>query len=280
MNIASVASNIPSPRPEWIERFARFGLIAKGVVYCLVGILAFMAAFELGGNRQNAGKTGVFQFILEQPFGTILLALVAAGMLCYALWRFIQAIKDTEDKGTDTKGIGKRIGYAFSGFVYGTLAFYAFKLLMGNSSGSNGDSRQKMASTLLSQPFGQWLLGAVALGTIAVGIHQIYRALSGKYKKNVQGMHLKPEIEKTLIKAGKVGYIARGVVWMIIGYLFLKAATEANSSEAGGSKRAFQFLEEASYGSYLLGAVALGLICYGIFMFVRAKYQNIGTPAN
>ncbi len=276
MNIATVTSHMPTPQPKWVERFARFGLAAKGVVYCLVGALAFMAAFELGGSQQDTGKTGVFQFILDQPFGNVLLAVVAAGMLCYALWRFIQAIKDTEGRGSDAKGIGKRIGYAFSGLVYAALAVYAFRLLSG-SGGSGSDSRQQVAGTLLDQPFGQFLLGAVAVGVIAVGIYQIYRAVSGRYRKNVQSMNLRPEIEKMLIRAGKLGYIARGIVWMIIGYLFLKAATEARSSEAGGSSKAFQFLEEGTYGSYLLGAVALGLICYGIFMFVRARYQTIST---
>lgn len=259
-------------------RFARVGLIAKGIVYCLVGALAFMAAFEIGGkSTQDSGKTGVFQFLLEQPYGKVILALVALGMLCYAVWRIIQAIKDTEDKGDDAKGIGRRIGYLFSGLVYGALAFYAAKLVMGNGGGGNGDSRQTMAQELLSQPFGQWLLGAVAVGTMAVGIYQFYRAFSGKYMKKVQASRLQPELQQTLIRAGKVGYAARGVVWLIIGYLLLKAALESDSQEAGGSASAFQFLENSSYGSFLLGAVALGLICYGVFMFVRAKCEVINA---
>ncbi|WP_299986059.1 DUF1206 domain-containing protein [uncultured Pontibacter sp.] len=279
MDISISPSHIPSPRPEWVVRFARIGLIAKGVVYCLVGALAFMAAFELGGQtEQGAGKTGVFQFIMEQPYGQVLLAIVAAGMLCYTLWRLIQAFRDTEDKGNDAKGIGKRIGYAFSGLVYGALAFTAAQLLLGNGGGSNGtDSRQTLARELLSQPFGQWLLGAVAIGTMIMGLYQFYRAYSGKYMNKVQSEQLKPEVRTSLVRAGLVGYIARGIVWLIIGYLLLRAAIKANFHEAGSSSQAFQFLEEASYGSYLLGVLALGLICYGVFMFVRAKCEVIST---
>ncbi|WP_255594452.1 DUF1206 domain-containing protein [Pontibacter sp. HSC-14F20] len=279
MDISISPSRIPTPRPEWVLRFARIGLIAKGIVYCLVGALAFMAAFELGGQTaQGAGKTGVFQFILEQPYGKVLLAIVAAGMLCYTLWRLIQAIRDTEEKGTDAKGIGKRIGYAFSGAVYGALAFTAAQLLLGNGGGDNGsDSRQTLARELLSQPFGQWLLGAVAVGTMVMGIYQFYRAYSGKYMSKVQAEQLKPELRTSLVRAGMVGYIARGFVWLIIGFLLLRAAINSNSSEAGSSSQAFQFLEEASYGSYLLGILALGLICYGVFMFVRAKCEVIST---
>jgi hypothetical protein len=253
-------------------------MAAKGVVYCLVGVLAFMAAFEIGGSSsQGAGKQGVFQFILEQPFGQILLGIVALGLFCYAIWRFIQAFMDSENRGTNAKGIGKRLGYAFSGIIYGGLAFLAAKLVLGTGGSSGSDSRETLASKLLEQPFGQWLVGIVAVGTMAMGLYQIYKAISGKFLKNVQTAQIKTDIKEMLMKAGKVGYIARGIVWGIIGFLFLKAAMSANAQEAGGSNSAFQFIEDTSYGSILLGATAIGFLCYGIFMFVRARYEVINT---
>ena len=278
MDISIHKVNLPHPRPQWTESFARFGMAAKGVVYCLVGALAFMAAFEINGNtEEGAGKQGVFQFILEQPFGRILLGIVALGLICYTIWRFIQAFMDSEQKGTNTKGIGKRIAYAFSGLIYGGLAFYAAQLVLGNGgSGSGKDSRETLAGKLLEQPFGQWLVGIVAVATMGMGLYQIYRGVSGKYMKNVQTASIKPDIKNTLMKAGKVGYIARGIVWGLIGFLFLKAAMSSNAQEAGGSNNAFQLVEQ-SYGSILLGAIALGLLCYGIFMFVRARYEVINT---
>lgn len=273
----NISTHIPSSTPEWVKTFAKVGLTAKGVVYCLVGALAFMAAFELGGNSSGSnGKTGAFQFILEASYGKILLGLVALGLACYSIWRFIEAIKDTNHKGSDAKGIAVRIRYAFSGVVYGVLAFYAAKLVLGQG-GGGGDSRQTLVRELLQQPFGQWLVGIVAVGTAIAGIYQIYQGASGNYRKKVQQAGLKHEIESKMIRAGKAGYIARGIVWLIIGWLFLKAAMNSNPNEAGGTSSAFQFLESSSYGSYLLGAVALGLICYGIFMFMRAKYQSINT---
>jgi hypothetical protein len=277
MEISIHKTHLPHPRPQWTENFARFGMAAKGVVYTLVGALAFMAAFEINGNsEQGAGKQGVFQFILEQPFGKVLLGIVAFGLVCYTIWRFIQAFMDSEGKGADAKGLGKRIGFAFSGLVYGGLAFLAAKMVLGNGGGSGGDSRETLAGKLLEQPFGQWLVGIVAVGTMAMGLYQIYKAISGKFLKNMKSANIKSEIRNMLMKAGKVGYIARGVVWGIIGFLFLKAALNANPKEAGGSSNAFQFLEQ-SYGSILLGAIALGLVCYGVFMFVRARYEVIKT---
>ncbi|GAA4445154.1 DUF1206 domain-containing protein [Pontibacter saemangeumensis] len=273
--MADISYHVPSAPPEWVKNFAKVGLTAKGIVYCLVGIIAFMAAFELGGqSTQGAGKSGVFQFILEQPYGKWMLGLVALGLLCYAIWRFIQAVQDTSHEGSDAKGSAKRLRYAFSGIIYAGLAFLAAKLALGNG-GGGGDSRQTLVRELLQQPFGQWLVGILAVAIMLTGVYQIYFGLSEKYKKKISGAGLKSDIESKMIKAGKLGYVARGIVWLVIGYLFLKAAMQSNAEQAGGSSSAFAFLENSSYGSYVLGAVALGLICYGVFMFMRAKYQPI-----
>lgn len=274
----NVAAYVPSATPAWIKRFAKVGLVTKGIVYCLIGVLAFMAAFNISGSRtQDASKQGIFQVILEQPFGKVLLGLVAVGLLFYAIWRVIQAVKDTENKGHDLKGIARRIGYLFSGITYGAFAFFAAEAALGKGGGQGQEGQQTLVQKLLEQPFGQWLALIVGAGIIILGISQFYRGWSGRYRKEVQSAGLKHETEAMLIRAGKFGYLARGIVWLIIGYLFIKAALHSNPEEAGGTSGAFRFLEESTYGSWLLGAVALGLICYGIFMFMRAKYQPIHT---
>jgi hypothetical protein len=273
----SISKSVPKPPARWVENLAKAGFIALGIVYCLVGALAFMAAFEIGGkNVQDTDQKGAFQFILEQPFGPVLLGLVALGLACYTIWRLLQAGLDPERKGSDAKGIARRIGYAFSGLFYGSLAFYAASLALGNGSqSSQGDSRQNLARELLQQPFGQWLVGLVAVGTMLLGAYQIYRAVSGKYRRKIQESKLRTEYKAMLVRAGLVGYIARGLVWILIGYLFLQAALHANAREAGGTEKAFQLLEHATLGSLLLGLVALGLSCYGVFMFVRARCEVV-----
>lgn len=273
----NVAAAMPSPPPKWVERFARIGLFANGLVYCLVGLLAFMAAFGLGkGKQETADREGVFQFVLKQPFGKVLLILIAAGLICYSLWRLTQALKDTEHKGDSAKGIGRRIGYLFSGVIYGGFAVAALKMAIGAGSGSKGDQRETLAQKVLEQPMGQWILGLIGAGVIIGGLYQIYRGLSDKYKKDVASAQLKHETEEMLIRAGKVGYVARGIVWGLIGYFFIQAARHFRPSEAGGTEQAFQFLE-GTFGALLFGAVAVGLICYGLFMFMRAKYQPVRT---
>jgi hypothetical protein len=280
MQISSIHKSVPTPPADWFKNLAKAGFIALGIVYCLVGALAFMAAFEVGGKTtQDTDQKGAFRFLLEQPFGRALIGLVALGLACYTIWRLTAALLDPERKGSDAKGMAHRIGYASSGLFYGTLAFYAASLALGNDSGSGqGDSRQTLARELLHQPFGQWLVGAVAVGTMLFGAYQIYRAVSGKYRRKIQESKLRTEGKTMLVRAGLAGYIARGLVWILIGYLFLQAALHANAREAGGTSKAFALLEHATYGSLLLGAVALGLICYGVFMFIRARCEAIPTP--
>src|SRR5688572_13311195 len=272
----NIANYVPSPPPKWIVAFARVGLFAKGIVYCLIGLIAFMAAFELNGSSESeADKKGVFQFVLEQPFGKVLLIIIGVGLGFYCLWRFVQAFKDTEHKGDNAKGLGKRIGFLFSGVLYGGFAVAAFKMALGKGTNS-GDERETLARTLLEQPMGQWLLGLVGAVVIASGLYQIYKGISNKYKKDTAGAPLKHETEVMVVRAGKVGYIARGIVWILIGYFFIRAAMHFNPEEAGGTGQAFQFVEGV-FGSVLLGAIALGLICYGGYMFIRARYQPIST---
>lgn len=275
MTLASPVSVSPK---KWVERFARIGLSAKGVVYCISGILAFMAAFEIGNaTEKDAGRKELFKVVADQPLGTIGIAIVALGLTFFCLWRFIEAIKDTEGKGSDMKGLAKRSVYLLSGLVYSGVVVYAVKFLMDiKDNGKGGGDEKAAAKEILEKPLGEWLLVAVALVIASVGIYQIYFAVSGKYKKHVQRSKLNRNTEEVLLRTGKAGYIARGIVWLIIGWLFFKAAIHKNANEAGGTDTALQWLKTSSYGSLLLAAVATGLICYGFFMFVRARYQPIG----
>lgn len=266
-------SSVTTAQSTWLPPVARIGLIAKGFVYCLIGLLAFMAAFELGGQNNNSTtKQGVFSFIEDQPGGNIIEIAVAIGLLCYSVWRIMQTFlpKKNENKGSK---IGNRIRYFFSGLVYLSLSIYAWGRVL-KKGGEEGSSSQHWVSLLLDKPYGQWGLGLVALGMAGIGIYQIYYGLSQKYKKHITGMQDDSNTSAILEKAGAIGYTARGLVWLMIAWLFLKAALNANSSEAGDTGKAFQFLENTSYGSFLMGAVGFGLICYGVFNFIRARFET------
>jgi multisubunit Na+/H+ antiporter MnhB subunit len=273
----NISNSVGAPS-KWIETFARFGLSAKGAVYCITGILAFMAAFQIGNaTEKDAGKREIFKTIEEQPFGMWLIAAIGVGLVFFCFWRFFQAIRDTEHKGSDVKGLGKRLAYLFSGIAYSGLALYAIKYFLNQQKSSGGGSRQRLVQDILEKPLGQVLVVVLALIIAGVGIYQLYFAISGKYKKYVESSGLKHEYKSLILRSGKVGHIARGIVWLIIAWLFMKAALQNNSNEVGGADTAFHWLKTSPFGSYLLGAVAVGLICYGFYMFVRARYQPVST---
>ena len=252
-----------------IKHIARTGLVAKGIVYVLLGLLAFMAAFELGGKgNDQATQTGALQWLKELPAGNILLIVLALGLFCYSGWRGVQAFHT----GNDKKGWTRRLRYFFSGLTYLAFAITAFRLTGGERPG--GDQNQSLAGELMAKPFGPVLVGLCGLVLAAVGAYQIYYGLSEKYRKHVQGLSLHTTQASLLLRSGKVGYISRGVVWLIIAFLFFRAAIHARASEAGDTGKAFRFIEDSQYGSVLLGVLGLGLIAYGVFNFVRARYER------
>ncbi|WP_210489305.1 DUF1206 domain-containing protein [Rufibacter aurantiacus] len=260
-------------RKHWIESFAKAGYIAKGFVYILVGALTAMAAFGIGGKK--ASSSDALTQVKDFPAGGLLLSILAVGLVGYSIWRFVQAIHDTEHKGSNAKGIGKRLAYAFSGLIYGSLAFAAFKILSsgGNNSGEGGSKEKDLVSGLLDQPFGKWLVIIIGLITIGNGIRQLIKGTTASFMKDVRG--LPRDRFDVLKKAGQAGFTARGVVFSIIGFLFVRAAWLQNPQEAGGTQSAFSFLQTSPFGNVLLAVVALGLIGYGVFMFVQAKYSDI-----
>jgi hypothetical protein len=260
----------PSIRSS-VTPLARAGLVSKGVVYCLLGALAFMAAFEIGGRSDDdASKKGVFNFI-EGVGGKWLLGILALGLFCYAAWRLIQAVREGRKKdGAKTAGKVMR----FSAIVYCLLALYAGKRFLGNGDKGGGDNTQATVAELMSKPLGTWLVGLLGLALALTGIYQVYYGLSGKYRKHVQELSLHSTASRNLLRSGKIGYAARGIVWLILAWLSFKASFRSDSSEAGDTGKAFHFLESASFGSYLLGALGLGLICYGVFNFVRARFER------
>lgn len=256
------------------ENIMRFGIASKGFVYVLFGGLTAVSAMGLSGGGSSDSR-GALGFLAGGTIGSLLLALTAAGLVAYVFWRFYQAFADSEDKGNDKKGIAKRIGYFSSGAVYAFLAFTAFQILFGNSSGSGGGGSSWLGEAL-SRRYGQIIVGAVACGYLGKAIYQIYRAYSGNYKKKINEGYLDDKTRKLLVVSGVAGYMARGVVMGIIAFLTFRAAWNSNSNDGGGTGDAFNFLEN-EFGALILAIIALGLFLYGIFSFFLAKHRRLNV---
>ena len=259
----------------WVKGLARFGYAAKGVVYAIIGVLAAQTAFRGGSSGQTTGQSGALQTIASQPFGRIMLGLVAVGLIGYALWRLVQAIMDPEREGSDGEGIVKRLGYGISGLTYAGLAFSAFRIIQGTG-GGGGSNAQGFTARLMSQPFGQWLVGIVGVIIIGVGFFQIYKGAAAKFREDLKLSEMGSAEETWATRAGRIGLTARGVVYGVIGALLIQAALQANPQQAGGLGKALQTLAQQPYGPWLLGGVALGLIAYGAYAaLVLARFRKI-----
>ena len=268
------AQRISQSARGWIIPLARFGYAAKGVVYLIIGGLAALAAFTGGGRTTDS--RGAFEEILSKSYGKLLLGAIAIGMAAYAIWRIVQAAKDTENKGSSAKGIARRIGYAVIGAIHIGLAYSAVKLILGSGGESRGDAASKeWTAKLLEQPFGQWLVGAVGLGFIAFAVSQFYKAYTAKFREKLETNEMDEKTQTFATRTGQAGLSARGVVFGIIGFFLIQAAMHSSAGEARGLSGALRALEQQSYGQWLLGIVALGLIAYGFYMLVQARYRRI-----
>ncbi|MDR4307136.1 DUF1206 domain-containing protein [Chelatococcus sambhunathii] len=265
----------PAASRSRIELFARAGFAARGAVYVLVGTLALLAAIGSGFGDVGGGKSAL-QALLGQPFGALLLAAVGLGLVFFSVWRLVSALTDADSHGTSPKGLGVRAVHALSGVVNGALAVSALHLALGfGMSGGDDDAAQDWTAWLLSQPFGQWLVGAVGLGVVGGGVFHLWKGFRGDVLKRLA---VPAARRKMALALGRAGYAARGVVFGVIGVFLVTAAIRADSSEAKGLGGALQALEEQPYGWALLGLVAAGLAAFGAFGVVQALWRRIDAP--
>jgi hypothetical protein len=259
----------------WIEAFARIGYAAKGIVYCLMGILAILVAI---GMRQNiADQRGVMHAILAQPLGRTMLLVMAAGLMCYTLWYFAQAILDPEHSGTSAKGLAKRFGQFCKGVFHVTVVVAIFKLIAGlNVAGSTDASARDWTEFLMAFPAGIWLVAGVGVGFLGYGVWQLYRGWKIKLDDQLRLSTFGPRGRWWINFISRFGLFARGILFGTIGVALIVAAMRANPQEAKGIAAAMRTLEQQPYGTVLLIAVALGVIAYGVYQFVRARYRKIG----
>lgn len=270
------AENAVRQAGPWVEKAARAGYAAKGIVYIVIGFLALEAALSRGGQTTNS--QGALTSIVQQPFGQFLLGLVGIGLAGYALWRFVEAGIDAEHKGSDAKGIATRVGYVLSGAAYTMLAFTAFQLLQGGAGDGNRNSgAQDWTARLMAAPFGQGLVGLIGLVVIGLGVAQIVKGYKADFGKELQLNKIAQAYHSWAVLSGRWGYIARGVVFAIIGGFFVEAAVHANPQQAKGLGSALDLLAQQSYGPWLLALVAAGLVSYGLFMLVEARYRRIAV---
>lgn len=219
-----VAGEATTSRP--VEDLMRLGYVVRGLVYGVIGLLALQVAFGTGGALNDT--QGAIAALGRTPVGGVLLYVILVGLFGYALWSLIRAALDPEHKGTDSKGIVERVGYAVSGLSYGLLAFATYGLITAGASaarnGAQGAQTQQMTASILSNSWGPWVVGIAGVIVIGIGLAQVVRGLRPDFHRQFHAYALSRDQRTWIDRLGRFGTAARGVVFTLIGvFLFLAA---------------------------------------------------------
>jgi hypothetical protein len=265
----------------WYAVLARTGLVAKGISYGLVGALAVGVAVGHGGKATS--RNGALATIADEAWGKAVLAALAFGFAAYAIWRFVQAFAERERDEDEATGMakkwGKRAGYVGRGLIYAGLTYSTLRLLVNAGGGeSQNEKAHKTAAIVFDWPAGRWLVLLGGLALVGTALWNLYRGLSTKFEDKWRGGM--SSTERTWgRRAGLVGHVARAVVFGLIGVFVVRAAVEYDPKEAIGLDGALQKLARAEYGPWLLGLTAVGLVAYGVYCLVDARYRDVSANA-
>jgi hypothetical protein len=259
----------------WIEPLARAGLATRGLVYLIIGGFAVFAAF---GSTRAEGTEGAFATILSQPFGQILLGLVAVGLVGFAVWRLVQAYFDTDDHGGGAKGLAIRAGMVGSGLIHLGLALLAAGMVLGwdSGSGGGGDPTGGWIAAIYEAGFGRYLTWGAAAVVAIVGAVQLWKGYKASFEEYFR--QCPPDVMGWVRPLGRAGFIARGVTFLIIASLIFYGGLRYGSVEGGstpGLADALTAVEGYSYGWLVLLAIALGLIAFALYSLAEARYRRI-----
>ncbi|MBA3348576.1 MAG: DUF1206 domain-containing protein, partial [Actinobacteria bacterium] len=256
---------------DWVERLGRAGLVAKGVLYAVIGVLAIKVA--LGGREESPDREGALNAIAQQPFGRGLLGVLALGLAAYALWRLAQGFLDRDNEGEGAKGLVKRGSAVVRAAWYGLLAAFTVGRIVDSRSG--GSSEQKTTAGVFQLPLGRYIVYAAGLAFFGTAAFNGYRAVTCKFNKKLKTGEMSDAEEKAATGVGILGHLARLVVFGLVGAFLVEAAWTYESKEARGLDGALLELSQEPYGGLLLGGVAVGLIAYALYCFVQARYRDI-----
>lgn len=269
---AGAAMGAARDAAPWLVRLARVGYVAKGIVYLVIGGMALRAAIGAGGGTTDS--RGALRIIGDGAAGRAALVVVGLGLIGYALWALIAAATDADRRGRDAKGIVLRLGQAGRGLAYGALGVSAFALVNGGGGGSGGGA-DRWTGRLMDAPFGAALVGVVGAGVMAYALWQFWRAARKDLRKRLHMEQADPDATRWVLRVARFGIAARGVVFLIIGGFLVQAALRHDATRAGGIGDSLATIGQQPYGRLLLAVVAVGLLAYGVWELVNARYRDM-----
>jgi Domain of Unknown Function (DUF1206) len=248
----------------WVERLARVGYLAKGLLYITIGLVAARAAF---GPGRTTDTQGALRVVHGMTFGRVILLVMAGGLIGYAVWRVVEAIVDPDGRGSGAKGVALRAGSAGRGLLHGALAVTALRLAYGDRSATSNDQAREWTSVAFDLPAGGLLVWIIAASVVGYGVYQLYRSYAPKLGRQLDLSQLREPARAWVVGVSRFGIAARGVVFCLIGFFLARAASQRDAAEVGGIR--------ARFGRWPFVVVALGLAAYGIYELVNARYRRI-----
>ncbi len=260
--------------PRWLRWLARVGIAAEGTIYVLIGGLALAGAFD--PSERPSGTQGAMSRLADGPLGRPQLALLGLGLAAFVLWQLVLSVLDPEctKERWSMKRIALRIHHVWNAALHCVLAGIAAWLLLGHGGGGEGGQAPKqLAAVALRLPYGQWLLGAVGVGIVLFALVQCFMACR-PHKTTRMTLGNTP-MRIPILALLTFGYLARGTLFGLIGAFLLYAAWRYDSDHVMGVSGALQSMRDQPYGPLLLGAVAAGLIAFGLAQIAKARYRKI-----
>ncbi len=253
---------------QWWERVARAGLVGRGLLHGLIGLMALRIA--AGEPQEQADQRGALAAVARQPLGRVLVLAIAASLLAYAAWRLLEAVVDPEDVGPL-----KRVGLAARGLLYLGFSWTALSLSLAGSKAQGGHEQQDITARVLAWPFGQALVVVVGLVVIGVGLWNGWRIVSRSYEKELKEYEMSPQQCRWAKRVAQVGLLARMMAFALSGGFLVRAALRYDPQEAVGLDASLHQLATKPAGPPLLVFVGVGLIAFGIFQLVLARYRRV-----
>lgn len=248
-----------------LEGAMRAGYGARGLVYLVIGALAVFAAVN-GGEAE--GSTGALNYLSKQQFGVLLVSAIAAGLFCYALWRFADAAFDLDREGSDARGVGARIGQFLSGASHAFLGVTATIIAIKGAQ-DEGNSAANWSATAMQAPMGRLIVMIAGGVTIGVGVYLFYKSWKATYRRDIR----RTAWTARLAPLVRFGLVAHGFVLLIIGGAILYAGWSVTPSHAVGVGEALALVETRPFGRALLGVTGGGLAAFSVYCFVQTLYR-------
>lgn len=247
---------------------ARSGLIARGVIYVLIGWVAILVAV---GRTGEADQRGALQMLSAKPYGLVSLWLLGAGFAAYALWRLSEAAFGVS---VDGNGAGPRLKSLGRAVIYASLAVTTFSVIQG---AKRSQSRQQQGWTVraMTHPGGRWVVGLLGVIVVIIGLVLVVQGVQRRFAKYLRTSQMSPRTRRIVMRLGMVGTAARGLVFALTGALVIDAAVKYQPSKAGGLDTALRTLRDQPFGKFALIIAALGLMTFGVYGLCEARWRKV-----